>query len=285
MGDIPRKQDFHLPIANCLFKLAHAVIPISTGLLLTVGQASATEMKIGDILQDCEVCPKMAFVPAGQFTMSEAKNKKPEKPKQEVNISKPFAISKYEVTWDEWEACMAADGCQWQPDDHRWGRGKMPIINVSWEHANNYVKWLSEKTGNIYRLATEAEWEYAARAGTTTNYWWGDNLKKKHANCYKCGTKWSGKQSAPVGSFPPNPWGIHDMHGNVWEWTADCWNLNQEGSLSHASIRTDGNCTKRVVRGGSWYYYPKLSHSQSRDKFKTDLFSYNIGIRLVRELP
>ena len=272
-------------IADRTLKASVTAVIICIGLSLTSHQASAAEMNAGDVLQDCDVCPEMVVVPAGKYTMGVVKGKKREKPAHEVTIAKSFAISKYEVTWDEWEACMAAGGCKREPDDHKWGRGNMPIINISWEHANNYVKWLSEKTGHTYRLATEAEWEYAARAGTTTNYWWGDKLKKKYANCRKCGTKWSGKQSAPVGSFPPNPWGIHDMHGNIWEWTADCWNPNHEGAPSDASVRSEGDCTKRVVRSGSWYYYPKLSHSQSRDKFAADLFSYNIGIRPVRELP
>ena len=266
-------------------RLAVALIGLLLVPPLSATDAIAAEIKAGDIIKDCDECPEMVVVPAGRFQMGAPKGKKREKPVHEVIIAKPFAISKYEVTWDEWEACMAAGGCEREPDDHKWGRDNRPIINIVWEEANDYVKWLSKRTGHTYRLASEAEWEYAARAGTATNYWWGDKLKKKHANCRKCGTKWSGKESAPVGSFPPNPWGIHDMHGNIWEWTADCWNPNHDGAPPDAAVREVGECAKRVIRSGSWYYFPKLSRSASRDKFQADLFSYNIGIRPVREFP
>jgi len=127
---------------------------------------------------------------------------------------------------------------------------------------------------------SEAEWEYAARAGSTTGYWWGDKLRKKHANCRKCGTKWSGKMSAPVGSFKPNPWGIYDMHANIWEWTTDCWNQDHALAPKDQTPRTDGNCDRRSVRGGSWYYFPQIAKSPSRDSHPQHLWSYNIGIRL-----
>ena len=269
--------------ADRLTALTVMIVAVTATVSMTSALAIGAELKTGDIIQDCAVCPEMVVVPAGKFVMGAVKGKKRAKPAHDVTIAKSFAISKYEITWDEWEACMADGGCTREPDDHKWGKGKQPVINISWKHANNYVKWLSKMTGNTYRLATEAEWEYAARAGTSTNYWWGDKLKKKYANCRKCGTEWSGKQSAPVGSFPPNQWGIHDMHGNIWEWTADCWNPNHEGAPTDGSVRSEGDCAKRVVRSGSWYYYPKLAHSQSRDKFAADLFSYNIGIRPVRE--
>lgn len=278
---MPARFKFHV---DRLAEMTAAVAVASISVFLMSTQVIGAELKTGDVIQDCDVCPKMVLVPAGKFVMGAVKGKKREKPAHEVTIPEPFAISKYEITWDEWKACIADGGCTHEPDDHKWGRGNRPIINIKWEHANNYVKWLTKKTGHTYRLATEAEWEYAARAGTSTNYWWGDKLKKNYANCRKCGTKWSGKKSAPVGSFPPNPWGIHDMHANIWEWTADCWNPNHDGAPDDGSVRSEGECAKRVVRSGSWYYYPKLAHSQSRDKFAADLFSYNIGIRTVREL-
>ena len=162
-------------------------------------------------------------------------------------------MSKFEVTFDEWDACVAYGDCDPRVSDSGWGRGRQPVINVTWDDAKRYVAWLSRMTGKPYRLLTEAEWEYAARAGTQTAYSWGDEIGKGNANCDGCGSQWDNKQTAPVGSFAANAFGLYDMHGNVWEWVEDCFHDNYEGAPDDGSAWTaDGDCNSRVLRGGSW---------------------------------
>ena len=235
--------------------------------------------------QDCETCPLMVAVPAGAFEMGSLQGKPAEQPVRQVSISRPFAMSVYEITFAEYETCVAGGACAKTPDDHDWGRGQRPVINISWAEANDYVLYLSQVTGEIYRLPSEAEWEYAARAGTTSAFWWGDEAGDNVANCRKCGSEWDGKASAPVGSFPANPFSLHDMNGNVWEWTSDCWNPNHDGAPADGAARQSGDCGRRVIRSGSWYYIPRLMSAHARDSHSAQLWSYNIGIRVVRELP
>jgi formylglycine-generating enzyme required for sulfatase activity len=162
---------------------------------------------------------------------SEAGRDAAEGPQRPVTIARPFAVGKYEVTFAEWDACVAAGGCSHRPGDNRWGRGSRPVINVSWDDITlEYLPWLSRKTGKTYRLLTEAEWEYAARGATSASapskaYWWGDRASHEYANYGKdqcCDGLKQGRDqwvnTAPVGQFPANPFGLHDMHGNVWEW-------------------------------------------------------------------
>ena len=169
-----------------------------------------------------------------------------EGPQHEVRIAKPFAVGRFQVTFDEWDACVAARGCKHRPKDEGWGRGKRPVINVSWEDAQAYVAWLSKKTGHQYRLLSEAEWEHAARAGTATRYPWGDEPGSNRANFDGSGSKWSGKQTAPVGSFEPNAFGLHDVIGNVLEWVQDCWN---DGFRALPQTAVLG---KRETAAGEW---------------------------------
>ena len=175
----------------------------------------------GTKLRDCPECPEMVVAPGGKF-------------------GRPFAVGVYEVTFGEWDACVLGRGCiGYQHMDEGWGRGRRPVINVFWDDAKSYVRWLSRKTGKEYRLLSEAEWEYVARAGTTTEYWWGNDIGRNRANfASDCGDSY--RYTAPVGSFPANPFGLHDVYGNVWEWVEDC---------------LDRNCSRRHVRvrrGGSW---------------------------------
>lgn len=163
----------------------------------------------------------MVVVPGGRFLMGWAAGKKNARPVHEVRIPRPFAIGVYEVTFEEWRRCREAQACAREPDNHRWGRGRRPVINVSQEDAMAYVAYLSDVTGQRYRLPSEAEWEFAARAGTDTAYWWGEEPGENRANCRKCGSEWAGHLSAPVGSFAPNPFGLYDTSGNVWKWVAD----------------------------------------------------------------
>ena len=181
-----------------------------------------------------------------------------------------FAIGRTEITFDDWNVCVTAGACRGGQSDHGWGRGKRPVINVTWADAQAYAHWLSGRTGAAYALPSEAEWEYAARAGTNTPYWWGDQVGRDHANCRGCSPRWGGKSTAPVASFPPNPFGLYDMNGNVWEWTSACWKPHAEP------------CHDRVIRGGSWYYFPEMSRADSRAKLDVGQWSYNVGFRLVR---
>ena len=232
--------------------------------------------------RDCPECPEMAPVAAGSFMMGSIESIN-EKNRLRMTIARPFAVGKYEVTFAEWDACVAAGGCGGhRPGDEGWGRGRRPVINVSWLDAKAYVSWLSRKTGKRYRLLSEAEWEYAARAGTTTRYSWGDDIGHNRANCDGCGSRWDNRQSAPVGSFPANLRGLHDVHGNVWEWVADCWNENYRGAPTDASAWMSGECSRRVVRGGSWNSNPGDLNSSVRSRDRSGLRYYAIGFRVVR---
>ena len=177
-----------------------------------------------------------------------------------MTIPKPFAVGKFAVTFAEWDACAADGGCGGnKPSDQGWGRGDRPVINVNWNEAKDYIDWLSKKTGKEYRLLSEAEREYVARAGSTTPFWWGRSITPALANYngtaepYKGGGskgEYRGK-TLPVKSFKPNPWGLYQVHGNVWEWVEDCWNENYHNAPSDGSANTTGDCV-RVLRGGSW---------------------------------
>ena len=237
--------------------------------------------------RDCPECPEMVVVPAGSFMMGsppgETGRTKHEGPRHRVTIPKPFAVGKYEVTFAEWDACVAAGGCRGhRREDQGWGRGRRPAINVNWDDAKAYVRWLSRKTGKQYRLLSEAEWEYAARAGKSTRYHWGDDIGRNRANCDLCGSRWDDNQTAPVGSFPANAFGLHDAHGNVWEWVEDCWNPNYAGAPADGSAWRSGDCYSRVLRGGSWYDLPRFLRSANRNR--SGVRSDDFGFRVARTL-
>ena len=170
----------------------------------------------------------------------------------------------------------------YRPDDEGWGRDNRPVINVSWEDAQSYVKWLSEQTGHAYRLPTEAEWEYAARAGTTTAYSWGNDVGRNLANCDGCGSQWDEDRTAPVGSFPPNAFGLHDMHGNVREWVEDCWNASYSGAPTDGSAWRSGDCGNRVFRSGDWLWFSGSLRSADRDSNAPGYRSNGNGFRVAR---
>jgi len=223
----------------------------------------------GTVFKDCEACPEMVVVPAGSFTMGSPENEQGrvahEDPQHRVTIARPFAAGKYEVTFDQWDACVNSGGCNGhRPNDRVWGgRGNRPVIDVSWSDAKAYVEWLSRRSGKRYRLLTEAEWEYAARAGTTTPFHFGSTIGTDQANYdgrYAYGAGRQGEyrgRTVPVGSFPANAFGLHDVHGNVWEWVEDCWHDSYSGAPVDGSAWTSGgDCSYRVLRGGSWYSNP-----------------------------
>ena len=198
------------------------------------------------------VVGEMVAIPAGTFRMGDLSGEGWGFERLARSVSVPaFRLGKYEVTFAQWDACVADGGCNgYIPGDAGWGRGSRPVINVSWYDVQSFIDWLNTRTGGNYRLPTEAEWEYAARAGTTTAYSWGNDIGSNRANCDNddCGDSY--EYAAPVGSFPANPWGLHDMHGNVWEWVQDCQHDNYEGAPTDGSAWTNGHCG---LRGGSWF--------------------------------
>lgn len=249
----------------------------------------AETLKPGRVFRDCPECPALVVIPAGVYVMGLNGRKKTQKPAHRVNISKPFALGRFETKFSEWQACIDDGGCQRSPDDHKWGRKSRPVINVTYYDAQEYLSWISKKTGKTYRLASEAEWEYAHRGGTTTEWWWGDKVGKNKANCKDCKSKWSDggtrpHGSAPVGSFPPNPFGLYDTTANVFEWVKDCWNKTHKGAPLNGSARMEGNCRYRVIRGGSFYYYSKVGKSAYRAKNPPNVKSYWLGFRVLREI-
>ncbi len=221
--------------------------------------------------------PEMVVIPAGRFRMGCLSNCREAmmdhaKPVHEVTIAS-FALSKYEVTFEEYARFTAATGRR-PASDSGWGRGRRPVIEVSWEDAVAYTEWLSAHTGERYRLPSEAEWEYAARAGTTTKYSWGNEVGRGRANCDGCGSQWDNKKTAPVGSFSPNAWGLHDMHGNIWEWVQDCWHANYEGAPADGSAWESDDCSVRVLRGGAWNFRPRNVRAAYRNWYSSDVRDY-----------
>lgn len=256
-----------------------------TAVLFAVLSLPALAQEPGSFFRDCPDCPEMAVIPAGEFVMGDKSGRKTEQPTVHVTIGKPFAMSRTEVTWNHWEACEKDKVCDHIDSDHGWGRGTRPVINMTFKQAEAYIGWLSKKTGKRYRMPSEAEWEYAARAGTRTHYWWGDDIGKGLANCRECGAgDFSGHKSAPTRTFEANPFGLYEMHGNIWEWTADCWHPNHEGADPEGKPRVTEKCTLKTIRSGSWYYFAPVSRAASRAKNDMRMKSYNIGIRVVREL-
>jgi formylglycine-generating enzyme required for sulfatase activity len=232
--------------------------------------------------------PEMVIIPAGRFKMGDIQGhgEKVELPVHEVVIGQPFALSRYEVSFEEYDRFAKAASRE-LPSDESWGRGSRPVINVSWGDAQAYAQWLTEKTGHQYRLPSEAEWEYAARAGTKTDFWWGDDIGKNNANCDGCGSQWDNKQTAPVDSFKSNGFGLYDTVGNVWEWVQDCNHYdynNYNNGPKDGSAWESENCGLRVLRGGSWYDGPQDVRSSNRDWITPDIRNFGVGFRLARKL-
>ena len=230
--------------------------------------------------------PEMVKIPGGSFRMGCISGHgcfNFEKPVHAVRVES-FELGKYEVTFDEYDRFTAATGRK-RAADMGWGRGHRPVINVTWEDAVAYTQWLSQQTGGQYRLPTEAEWEYAARAGSVTAYIWRDGPYPNKANCGDyCGSQWGDRGTAPVGSFAPNRWGLHDMHGNVWEWVQDCWNRNYRGAPADGTARESGDCSRRVMRGGSWTDDSRHVRSASRYWYSNWIRSNITGFRVARTI-
>ena len=253
------------------------------------------ERQPGAHLRDCETCPQLVVVPAGSFMMgspdSEWGRFINEGPQRQVTITEMFAVGVYEVTFVEWDACVNEGGCNgYQPDGEGWGRGGRPVINVNWDDARAYVQWLSERTGKRYRLLSESEWEYVARAGTMEPFHTGATISADQANYDSSYTYGSGQKgryrgrTVQVGTFSPNAFGLHEVHGNVWEWTQDCWNEDYAGAPIDSRARETGECDQRVMRGGSWGDVPWLLRSADRGKSEPGIRGPRIGFRVARTL-
>jgi len=273
----------------------------------------------GHLFVDCLWCPVMTVVPAGEFRMgspaSEAGRTESEGPRRMVAIAKPFAVGVHEVTFAQWQMCLDGGGCRgYYPDDAGWGREWRPVIHVAWEDAQAYVEWLSRETGEEYRLLSEAEWEYAARAGTTSSRYWGDDVTmqcefangadsdfERYRTVY--GGDWEAADVAPchdgafataeVGSYPPNAFGLYDVLGNVWELTADCWHETYAGAPADGGVRVGGDCDRHVLRGGGHFSYPTslrgAHRSTARSSFDFDRDSgprsfFDMGFRVARTI-
>lgn len=233
--------------------------------------------------KDCNDCPEMVTVKPGAFTMGDNKGDISEMPAHRVTLGKPYAIGKYEVTVGQWKACVAAGDCKKIPDSDMTS-DDLPARDISWGDAMKYVAWISRVTGKPYRLPTEAEWEYAARAGTQTRYWWGREMVPGKAYCKDCGGQWDFALPAKVGSLDPNPFGLYDMNGNVWEWVADCWHRNYKGAPSNGRVWDDPSCTVRVIRSGSWRNDKTYVHSASRFKYDAYVRYLQNGFRVAKTL-
>ncbi|TNF98437.1 MAG: hypothetical protein EP297_08030 [Gammaproteobacteria bacterium] len=227
--------------------------------------------------------PILVTIPAGEFMMgaSSVSTAMDERPQHKVTMKK-YAISQYEITYFEYEKYSKATGV-YTPSRSEVNPKTYPIVSVSWQDAQDYATWLSQQTGFTYRLPTEAEWEYAARAGTDTPYWWGHNIGRGKAHCLGCDSPADARKQAPIGVFDPNPWGLYDVHGNVAEWTQDCYNPNYEGAPPDGSAWHKGDCSKRIVRGGSYSGAATAATVTRRDKFNGRARLDHIGFRLVRE--
>ncbi|MDS4054699.1 SUMF1/EgtB/PvdO family nonheme iron enzyme, partial [Accumulibacter sp.] len=261
----------------------------STATVPVIARGSRAPTTPGAIFRDCADCPEMVVVPPGEFLMGSPENEPgrwpSEGPLHRVRITRAFAVGRYEVTFAEWDACVVAGGCQHKPDDRGWGRGRQPVMAVDWDDARKYAAWLAKTTGARYRLLSEAEWEYAARAGEQKAYPWGDQFGDNRANLYGSGSRWSGKQTAPIASFAPNAFGLHDMIGNVWERVEDCWHDDYKGAPTDGSVWQGGDCGRRVVRGGSWDGKPGTARAAYRSSDYSDDRVALSGFRLARTLP
>lgn len=244
------------------------------------------------VFRDCAQCPELATVPSGSFRLGspQAEIGRDDADDEDsaagaggdvidINIASSFAVGLNEITWNEWEACVQASACRVIESDEGWGKGTRPVINVFWSDAQAYVAWLSATTGYRYRLLTEAEWEYAARAGTTTPYSTGDSLLTSQANFGR-----EGGSTMPVRSYAPNPFGLYDMHGNVWEWVEDCYRDSYAGLPASGAAVSAGDCDRHVIRGGSYWEPVDALRSANRGAPSSRGYADDIGFRVARDL-
>ncbi|SAL60296.1 serine/threonine kinase [Caballeronia peredens] len=251
----------------------------------TAAVAAKTAAKTaGNEIKDCPSCPALIPISPGSFTMGSNNDDPAEKPPHRVSIAHPYAIGKTEVTVEQWNACAEAGACTRIAADGDAPPANSPMRNVSWDDAQVYVKWLSKLGGKSYRLPTEAEWEYAARGGTQSTYWWGDQMKKGTADCKDCGEPYRPEAPTPVASFAANPYGLYDMNGSVWEWVADCWHGSYKNAPADGRAWDDPSCSVRVIRGGSWREGAAYMQSATRFKYSSSVRQSQNGFRVARDM-
>ncbi len=237
----------------------------------------------GTEIKDCATCPALIALSPGAFSMGSNSDDPAERPVHHVTIGQPFAIGKYEVTIEQWNACADASVCPRLETEPNAGKSE-PAHNLSWDDAQVYVKWLTKTTGKTYRLPSEAEWEYAARGGTTTTYWWGNEMRKGYADCKDCGDPWRKDGPVNVGSFAANPFGLFDMNGSVWEWVGDCWHSSYKGAPADGRVWDEPGCPVRVIRGGSWPDGGAYMQSSTRFKYSASVRQSQNGLRVARDM-
>lgn len=262
--------------------LKEFVVPAGTASTVTT-VPPGPRYKPGETFKDCEDCPEMAALPAGSFFMGstslEQGHQTSEGPRHRVTISRTFAIGVKEVTFDEYDACVRDHGCI-TVSDRGWGRGRRPVLNLKLVDVKNYIAWLSETTGQHYFIPSEAEWEYAARAGTETPWNTGDTLITEDANFFN-----QFQKTVPVGSYAPNGFGLYDMHGNVLEWVQDCMDVGYVGVPNDGSAALGPPCNTRVARGGTYATDHAKTRSATRYSVNESTRYSDTGIRLARSLP
>jgi formylglycine-generating enzyme required for sulfatase activity len=256
-------------------RLQPAAAPVAPA-ELRGGSARAEPSGPAPVFRDCSQCPEMVELPGGPFSMG-SKQDASERPVHPVTL-RGFAIGRFAVTVGEWKQCVAAKACAYEPS----GSDNLPVRNLSWDDAQQYVAWLSKTTQKRYRLPTEAEWEYAARGGTATKYYWGSQMVLRLANCKGCGEPYDALEPLKVGSFAPNPFGLHDMAGGVEQWVADCWQKDYTGAARDGSARESKNCRERVLRGGSWKNEPAVLRSAARAFYDATVRYPTHGLRVAR---
>ena len=245
--------------------------------------ASDSAKAAGGELHDCPACPVLVSLTPGPYTMGSNTSDPSEKPAHRVSLSTPFAIGKYEVTVAQWKACADAGTCARLSQEVA-ADPNAPARDVSWDDVQQYLKWLGAASGKVYRLPSEAEWEYAARGGTATAYWWGAQMTQGKANCKECGAPSHNEGPAPVGSFAANPYGLYDMNGSVWEWVADCWHNSYKDAPADGRVWDGPNCSARVIRGGSWREGAPYMVSSTRFKYDASVRHSQNGFRVARSL-
>ena len=289
------------PLCAVVTAIGTSALLVASGAARAAVTGNATARAgAGSVIRDClDACPDMVLIPSGEFRMGspidEDGRDHNEGPMHLVRFAKSFYAGKYDVTVGEFSrfvketnhdlvgrSCDDKPGVSWRDPGFAQDE-KHPVVCVSFADAQAYAGWLSKKTGHTYRLLSESEYEYVSRAGTRTAFWWGAKVGINHANCAHCGSAWDGKGTSPVGSFPPNPWGLYDTTGNVYVWVSDCWNDIYDNATVDGTPNTKGDCAQRGLRGGGWGSGVPHVRSAFRLADPTGARYDNMGLRVARD--
>ena len=261
------------------------IIPVAEPEPVVETSGSLVTQSSGLFFKDCETCPEMIDIQPGSYEMGSDNKQDSASPRHQVNLDYGFAIARHEITKQQWNFCVDQGGCRENSrnrteDDFQ---QRTPAVNISWDDTQDYTNWISEFTGQTYRLPSEAEWEYVARGGSQTTYWWGNTMQDGFANCRDCGGIWDKKVPATVDSLPSNPFGVYGIVGGVSEWTQDCWFNSYSKAPKDGSARLKTDCTSRVLRGGSWKNDSSYLRSASRMNYDYNVRYNANGFRIVRD--